>query len=93
MIKNLIIDFSPVVLVALFVLFSVIKVSIISIELNKNYFSLFLNSFLFFNKVTIKNTFHERLKNFYRKSNKINTIFYVLFAIVIAMYILMKAIK
>lgn len=93
MIKSLIIDFSPAIIVALVILFSVIKVSIISIELNKNYFSLFLNSFLFFNKVTIKNTFHERLKSFYKKSNKINAVFYVAIAFVGVVYFLMKAIN
>ncbi|MCB9046992.1 MAG: hypothetical protein H6550_12740 [Chitinophagales bacterium] len=60
--------------------------------MNKNYFSLFLNSFWFYNRVTVRNTFHEKLKEFYKRSNRINKIFYIIFAIVIVVYLLMKAI-
>lgn len=92
MIRDLIIRMSPMFIVVLIVVFSIIKVSIISIGMNRNYFSLFFNSFLFFSKVTIRNTFHEKLKDFYRRSNKINAVFYALIAIVLAFYFLMKAI-
>lgn len=92
MIRDLIIEYSPTLIIILIIAFSIIKVSIISVSINKNYFSLFLNSFLFFNRVTIRNTFHEKLKEFYRKSNKINTVFYILIGATLVMYILMKAI-
>lgn len=92
MIRNLIIDIAPVLLLVIIALFAIVKVSIISVSLNKNYFSLFFNSLLFFNRVTIRNTFHERLKAYYKKSNKINTLFYLLILIVLGLYGLMKAI-
>jgi hypothetical protein len=92
MIRNLIIDIAPALIMVLIALFAIVKVSIISVSLHKNYFSLFFNSLLFFNKVTIRNTFHEKLKAYYKKSNKVNAIFYVLIVIVLALYVLMKAI-
>lgn len=92
MIRNLIIEFAPMLVILLIIIFTIIKVSIISISMNKNYFSLFLNSFWFYNRVTVRNTFHEKLKEFYKRSNRINKIFYIIFAIVIVVYLLMKAI-
>ncbi len=92
MIRDLIIEMSPALILVLIIVFSIVKVSIISIGMNKNYFSLFLNSFWFYNRVTIRNTFHEKLKEFYRRSNKVNTVFYVLIAAVLVVYFLMKAI-
>lgn len=92
MIRNLIIEMAPAIIMVLIALFAIVKVSIISVSLNKNYFSLFFNSLLFFNRVTIRNTFHEKLKAYYKKSNKVNAIFYVLIVVVLAFYLLMKAI-
>lgn len=92
MIRDLIIEISPAVIVILIIVFSIIKVSIISVGLNKNYFSLFLNSFLIYNKVTIRNTFHEKLKEFYKRSNNINIVFYILIVLVLLLYFLMKSI-
>lgn len=92
MIRDLIIEYSPTLIIALIIIFSVIKVSIISISINKNYFSLFLNSFLFINRVTIRNTFHEKLKEFYKRSNNINVVFYTLIGIIVVLYVLMKSI-
>lgn len=92
MIRDLIIDISPWLIIILVILLSIIKVSIISVSINKNYFSLFFNSFLFYNRVTVRNTFHEKLKEFYKRSNKINTIFYSVIAVVLAVYMLMRAI-
>lgn len=60
--------------------------------MNKNYFQLFLISFMFFSRQTIRNTFHVKLKQFYEKSNKINTIFYTIGAVVLTFYLLMRAI-
>lgn len=92
MIRNLIIEMAPALILVLIALFAIVKVSIISVSLHKNYFSLFFNSLLFFNRVTIRNTFHEKLKAYYKKSNKVNAIFYVLIVVVLALYLLMKAI-
>lgn len=83
---------APALILILIALFAIVKVSIISVSLHKNYFSLFFNSLLFFNRVTIRNTFHEKLKEYYKKSNKVNAIFYVLIVVVLALYLLMKAI-
>lgn len=93
MVKDLIIDVSPFILIGLFVLLLVVKASIISSSLSKNYFSLLFSSLLFFNKVTVRNTFHEKLKEFYKRSNKINTVFYIAIGVILAMYLLMKTIK
>lgn len=79
-------------LLGLLVLLCIVKVSIISISIQKNYFSLFFASFGFYNRVTIRNTFHEKLKEYYRRSNKINGIFYAAMGAILAAYLLMKAI-
>lgn len=92
MIRHLIIDVSPFLLLALVVLFCIVKASMITVSLNANFLSLFINSLGFYNRVTIRNTFHEKLKEYYRRSNKINKIFYALIASVLAVYVLMKAI-
>lgn len=91
MIRDLIIEFSPLLIILLIVIFSFVKVSIISMAINKDYFTLFLNSFLFYNKVTVRNTFHEKLKAFYIRSNKINTVFYTLIGIALVAYLLMRS--
>ncbi len=92
MIRNLIVDMAPILIIVMFAIFAIVKVSIISVSLHKNYFSLFFNSLLFYNKVTIRNTFHEKLKDYYRKSNKVNALFYTLIAITLALYFLMRSI-
>lgn len=92
MIRDLILEIAPILIIAVILIFSFMKISIISVSLNKNYFELFFTSFLFFNKVTIKNTFHERLKRFYKRSNQLNKIFYSILAVIIAIYLMMKAI-
>ena len=92
MIRNLIIDIAPILMIVMVAIFAIVKVSIISVSLHKNYLSLFFNSLWFYNKVVIRNTFHERLKDFYKKSNKINSAFYTILMIILALYILMKAI-
>lgn len=92
MIRNLIIDIAPILMIVMVAIFAIVKVSIISVSLHKNYLSLFFNSLWFYNKVVIRNTFHERLKDFYKKSNKINSAFYTILVIILALYILMKAI-
>ncbi|MBZ0097903.1 MAG: hypothetical protein K8F30_02405, partial [Taibaiella sp.] len=82
----------PILIIVMLAIFALVKVSIISVSLHKNYFSLFFNSLLFYNKVTIRNTFHEKLKDYYRKSNKVNALFYTLIAVTLALYILMRSI-
>lgn len=54
-------------------------------------FMLWINSLAFFSRVTIRNTFHEGLQNYYRKSNRINIIFYTVLIFVVSIYILMKS--
>lgn len=92
MIRTLIIEAAPLLLVFLVIVFIVLKVSMISSSINKNYFSLLFGSLLFYNRVTIRNTFHDRLKRFYQKSNRVNSIFYTIILAVIGVYILMKSI-
>ncbi len=92
MIRDLIVEMSPVVIIILIVLLSIIKVSLISATVNRNYLSLFFTSFTIYNRVTVRNTFHEKLKEYYRRSNKVNTIFYVAIGFVVAIYLLMRAI-
>lgn len=93
MIKDLIIDVSPFLLIGLFVLLLLVKASLISSSISKNYFSLLFSSLLFYNRVMVRNTFHEKLKEFYKRSNKINTVFYIAIGTVLAVYLLMKTIK
>lgn len=92
MIRDLIIDLSPILIVALLVLFTVIKLYMIVSELKKDYLSVFFSSLGFINKVQIRNTFHEKLKAYYKRSNQINTIFYPAITLVLVVYMLMKSI-
>ena len=92
MIRDLIIEVTPLLVAALILLFIAVKMFAISRSLNKNYISLFFTSLMFFNRVTIRNTFHEQLKKYYKKSNTINMVFYSAIGVLMLVYALMVAI-
>ena len=92
MIRDLIIEVTPLLVAALILLFIAVKMFAISRSLNKNYISLFFTSLMFFNRVTIRNTFHEQLKKYYKKSNNVNMVFYAVIAALLLVYALMAAI-
>lgn len=92
MLRDLIIELSPIVLACIFFLFCIVKLYLISTTINANYISLFFSSITFYNKVTIRNTFHEKLKSYYRQSNTVNMFFYSIIAIILAIFLLMKSI-
>lgn len=56
------------------------------------FFNLFFMTLVPVSRQTIKNTFKERLKRYYTQSNKVNTVFYILFAATGFVYFLMKMI-
>lgn len=93
MFKEYIVEFTPILLAILFAVYAYFKfAAIISSGLNRNHIQLFLVSLFPFSKSVIRNTFHEKLKRYYKKSNKLNYVFYVLFFIVITLYLMMSVI-
>ncbi|OJX01685.1 MAG: hypothetical protein BGO70_18305 [Bacteroidetes bacterium 43-93] len=93
MIRTYILEYAPVAFVILFIVYALIKVRIIRRKkLDRGYWDLFINTIVPVNKQTIKNTFQEKLKQYYKQSNKVNYVFYVLFFVVGLLYFMMWSI-
>lgn len=94
MYRNLILTYSPILLIVVFSIFVLLKfMAIISSGLNRNHLQLFVVSLFPFSRQVIRNTFHEKLKVFYKKSNTLNSIFYLIIVCILAVYLLMKLVK
>lgn len=94
MYRSIVLTYAPILLIVIFGIFVLMKfMAIISSGLNRNYAQLFFVSLLPFSRQVIRNTFHEKLKVFYKKSNTLNNIFYFIMFMVLAAYILMKLVS
>lgn len=94
MYRNLILTYAPILLIVVFSIFVLLKfMAIISSGLNRNYVQLFFVSLFPFSRQVVRNTFHEKLKVFYKKSNTLNSIFYLIIVCILAVYLLMKLVK
>ena len=93
MYREFILEHAPILLFALFTLSAGIKVLALSqLKYSDSYMELFFRSFFPYSRAEIKNTNHEKLKNYYRQNNKVNTMFYFPFIILLGLYILMNLI-
>jgi len=93
MIRNLIVDNGPYILVLIILCFILSKVYLLfSKGLGKNFTELFYLSLIPISKQGIKNTFQEKVKKYYKTSNKVNYFFYIVFAFAGLVYGMMKAI-
>lgn len=93
MIRSLIVDNGPYILGLIILFFIVSKVYLLFTKgLGKNFTELFYLSLIPISKQGIKNTFQEKVKKYYKVSNKVNYFFYIVFAVAALVYGMMKAI-
>lgn len=78
MVKNLILQYYPYVLVVTIILYLLFKsYLIVSRKLTEDFMFLIMNSFKQHSKQALRNTFNEGHKRFFERSNSINTFFFM----------------
>ncbi len=93
MIRSLIVENGPYILAFVLLSFFITKVYLLySKGLGKNFTELFYLSLVPISKQGIKNTFQDKVKRYYKVSNKVNYFFYIVFAFAALIYGMMKAI-
>lgn len=93
MIRSIIVDNGPYILGLIILCFVISKVYLLySKGLAKNFTELFYLSLVPISKQGIKNTFQDKVKSYYKVSNKVNYFFYVVFAFAALVFGMMKAI-
>lgn len=94
MYREFILEHTPIILFALLILSATIKVlNITKLKYRDSNTELFFRSFFLYSSDVIKNTNHEKLKAYYRKNNKVNTIIYFPFITLLFLYALMALIS
>lgn len=79
MMRHMIVQYAPVAIAIILGLYILIKLLLINLlGLREDPFMLFLNSFQLYSRQVVKNTFHKTLQRYYKLSNKINVLFYLL---------------
>lgn len=87
MIRDHIITYSPYIFIVGTVLFLLFKVYLIfSRQLTSEFKYLMANSFRIHNAQMLRNTFNEKHKRFFKRSNNINKVYLVFAAIVAIVY-------
>lgn len=90
MYREFILEHAPIILFALLVFSATIKVLYIAkLKYRDSSTELFFRSFFPYSRDVIKNTNHEKLKAYYKKNNKINTLIYFPFITLLFLYTLM----
>ena len=88
MLRNIIFSHGLAITAGLIEVFVLIKINYIHrLELKQSKTKLFFNSLTIFSRQTIKNTFYDPVKNYYKFSNKVNTWFYTLLMALAAIYV------
>jgi hypothetical protein len=94
MYRKLILEQTPILLFALLALSATIKVfNITKLKYKESNTELFFRSFFLYSKDVIRNTNHQKLKAYYRKNNRLNTLIYFPFITLLLLYSLMKIIS
>jgi hypothetical protein len=94
MIRHLIVSYGHLGLFFIFLLFVVIKALYIArYGLWKHFTEIFFISLIPVSKQGLKNTFQEKTKKYYKKSNVVNYVFYIVFLIAIAGYAMMHSLS
>ena len=90
MIRDLIIEYVPVIILFLFTLYLLVKVVAMQrINSNSSFTPVFIRSFLLFSEQEIRNTFHKKLESYLVFSNKLNRVYYALLGLFGGVYLLM----
>ncbi len=91
MVRNLIVEFFPLLFIGVLGIYVIMKLfAMVSAGISNKFFEIFLRSFLPYGKEQIRNTFHEKLKKYYVRSNKLNTVFYIALGIILAIFLFMR---
>jgi hypothetical protein len=93
MLRELIVQYAPLSILAVLVVFALAKFYIISSSgIRHHMFRIFVGSLEVLSRQQIKNTFEEELKHYYKSSNRVNTLFYSTIGLIVMVYLLMLAI-
>jgi hypothetical protein len=88
MLYNYLGEYIPIAIIGIAGIFAFIKVVFIRIAgLRHNTSQIFVESFGIYSEQSIKNTFHKHLQSYYKHSNRINKLFYLLITSMLALYI------
>lgn len=91
MIRAHIIQYAPVIFIILVGLFAFLKLIFINIYgLREDPLGLYIDSFRMYSSQVVKNTFHNKLKKYYKTSNSVNAVFYATFVLLWMVYFLFK---
>jgi len=92
MYKDILIQYTPIAIAILIIFTLTVKYINMPKTKHGNTVKIILTSFLFHDKQTIKNTFHKKLKDYYKNNHNLNIFFYVTFFALLTVYILMIAV-
>jgi hypothetical protein len=88
--RELIVQYAPLAILAVLFVFALAKIYIISSSgVKHNLFRIFFGSLEVLSDHVIKNTFEEELQHYYKSSNRVNALFYCTIGLIIAVYVLM----
>ncbi len=91
MLKDFLIDYAWGVIAILLIVFTITKFIIIRLfKLSKKYLNTYLSSLRIANQYVIATSNGNNLKRYYRISNKVNALFYIVNAGVVLTYIFLK---
>jgi hypothetical protein len=94
MIRHLIVSYGHFGLLFLLILYVLTKSLYISkYGLWKHFSEIFFMSLIPVSKQGLKNTFQEKTKKYYKKSNVINYVYYIAFLVAIAIYSMMHSLS
>ena len=93
MLRNIILSYAPLVLLALWLLFATVKFLYLRTKgLWQKNPELLWTSMLPYSKQEIKNAYHREVKHYYKFSNRVNKRFYIIIVFLIGLYLLFSII-
>ncbi len=94
MIRSLIVEIGPFALIFIVLAFFLTKIYMVYTKgLGKHFGEVFYVSLIPISKQGIKNTFQDKVKRYYKASNRVNYFYYGMFAVATLVYAMMKAIS
>lgn len=92
MLYNFFAEYIPSAIIFTLAIFVLVKLITVKTTGLKGAGHLFVESFGLYSEQFIRNTFHKHLQKYYKHSNKINSMFYVLIGVLLALYIFISII-
>lgn len=87
MIRDFLIDYALHVFLAVGLAYAFLKIALMyKVGLRHNRSAIFLHSIFLYRRQTIKNTFYDRLRNYYKISNEVNLWFYCFMGMMLVVY-------